>query len=81
MPTEVPYAVATAATAPAGTPGIGSSLAGLGTAAKVFVFTHPVSMAVVGGALLGAGVYHLVTRKRGTPAEVDVAPAAAPAAA
>ena len=79
MPTEVSTAVAAAA--PAGTPGIGSSLAGVSTAAKVFVLAHPVSIAIVGGAALGAGLYHLVTRKSSAPAEVDVAPAAAPAAA
>lgn len=78
MSTEVPYAVATTA---AGTPGFGSSLAGLGTATKIFVLSHPVGLAVAGGALLGAGLYHLVTRKRGAPAEAQTAPAAAPAAA
>jgi hypothetical protein len=83
MPTEVSSAVATAASAPAGTPGLGSSLAGLGTAVKVFVLAHPVSLAVVGGALLGAGLYHVVTRRGATHAAADAAPAAeaAPTAA
>ena len=74
---EVPYAIAHAAGAPAGAPGIGSSLAGLGTAAKVLVLAHPLSVAAVGGALLGAGVYHVLTRKRGA----DAVPVADPAAA
>lgn len=81
MSTEVPFAAAAAA-AQAATPGIGSSLAGLGTAVKVLVLTHPVSLAAVGGALLGAGVYHALTRGRGKT-ETPPAPAAdaAPAAA
>ncbi len=74
---EVPYAITHAAGASAGAPGIGSSLAGLGTAVKVLVLSHPVSVAVVGGALLGAGVYYTLTRKRGT----DAVPATDPAAA
>jgi len=74
VPLETPFAAA--ATAPAVTPGIGSSLAGLGTAVKVLVLTHPVSLAAVGGVLLGAGVYHALTRERGKAS----APAATPVA-
>lgn len=84
MPTQVqvPYAIASTVAAPAGTPGIGASLAGLGTAVKVFVLSHPVSLAAVGGVLLGAGAYRVLTRKHGaepaaTPAPEPAAPAPA----
>jgi hypothetical protein len=79
-PVQVPLALASAA-APAAPPGIGASLASLGTAVKVLVLSHPASLAAVGGALLGAGAYHMLTRKRAPAATPAPEPAAAPAAA
>ncbi|OQX03148.1 MAG: hypothetical protein BWK73_40480 [Thiothrix lacustris] len=53
---------AEAATAAAGSnstlAAIGNSLTNMGTAAKVFALSHPMGMAVVGGALLGLGTYY-----------------------
>ena len=71
-------AVAAATPATATAPGIGASLAGLGTAVKAFVLANPVGMAALGGVLLGAGAYYALTRKRNKPA---AATAEAPAAA
>jgi hypothetical protein len=37
---------------------IGNSLTNIGTTAKVFALSHPMGMAVAGGALLGLGTYY-----------------------
>lgn len=86
MPAEVVQLAATAApaagsaaapAAPAAAPGIGASLAALGTAVKAFVLANPVGIAAVGGALVGAGAYYAFTRLRSKPAAATEAPAAA----
>lgn len=46
------------------------SLTAIGTASKAFALAHPVGIAVVGGALVGAGVYYIANRWFKKPAEV-----------
>ena len=41
----------------------GGSLVNVGTATKAFVVFHPISMAAVGGFILGMGVYYALTKK------------------
>jgi hypothetical protein len=75
MSTEI---TAAATAAPAASNG---SLAAVGTAAKAFALTHPVSLSIAGGVLLGVGAYWGIQRLlRKDPAKQPVG-TAAPAAA
>lgn len=68
---------AEAATAAAGSNSIGTSLANVGTAAKAFALSHPMGMAVAGGALLGLGTYYAFGKMFGKKKVAE--PAMAPA--
>lgn len=64
---------------PVATTSTNGSLASIGTATKAFALAHPITLAVTGGVLLGAGTYYAVGRlfkKKKTKAE-SAAPAAA----
>ena len=66
------------ATEVATTAGANGSLASVGTAAKALVLAHPITMAVAGGALLGAGAYYAagkVFKKKEAPAAEQAAAA------
>jgi len=54
-----------------------TSLASMGTATKAFVLAHPVGVAIVGGALIGAGTYYLLKKYRGKDQAESGAPVAA----
>ena len=57
--TAAPAATATAAPAAASAHStLTASLANAGTTAKVFILSHPMGMAIAGGALLGLGTYY-----------------------
>ncbi|NOS89906.1 MAG: hypothetical protein HOP34_15455 [Methylococcaceae bacterium] len=47
------------------------TLAAIGTAAKTLVLAHPVSVAVVGGALIGWGTYYAVGKYIAKKAAAD----------
>ncbi len=57
------------------TVGSNTTLASVGTAAKVFALAHPMGMVVAGGALLGVASYYTLSKMF---KKKDVAPAAEP---
>jgi hypothetical protein len=77
-PTAAPTAAATAAPAAAGSHStLTASLANAGTTAKVFILSHPMGMAVAGGALLGLGTYYAFGKMFGKKNTVEPVMAAA----
>lgn len=71
--------MATEVATTAGTAGANGSLASVGTAAKALVLAHPITMAVAGGAILGAGAYYAIGKafKKKAALAAGQAPAAA----
>lgn len=64
------------------TAGSNGSLASVGTAAKAFALSHPMGMAVAGGALLGVASYYALgkvfkKKEAAAPAQAEATTAAA----